>query len=203
MTRPGSRFVALMLLMCAAFGSAGCLVLGTGRFYDEADIIFEERLLGSWKAVEDNASVIVERSEWRSYRIRYTQPTETGLLTGYLFKHGDALFLDVSPVRGKDFGVFVVPGHALVRVTIAGDDVTLAPLSYDWFARALSAKTLPALLQGSRGDRDQLLLGGERSAFWKWLATASTDDGIWAAPATFRKAAAPPVTPRFPFSSAW
>ena len=38
-------------------------------------------------------------------------------LTGYLFKQGTGIYLDLAPVRGKDFGSFIVPAHGLVRVT--------------------------------------------------------------------------------------
>lgn len=171
--------------------NTGCLVLSVGRFYDESAIVFDDRLIGSWKAADDNVSAIVERSEWRSYRIQYTHSTESGVLTGYLFKHGDALYLDLTLVRGKDFGVFVVPGHVLVAVTVtSASEVTLAPLSYDWFNQGLAKKTLAAALKGSRGERDQVVIGGDRAPFWQWLDAArkgGTAGAVFGAPATFRK----------------
>ena len=183
--------VALTVLALLAGGAAssGCLVLNVGRFYDEADIVFDDRLVGSWKAVDDNVTAIVERSEWRSYRIQYTHPTETGVLTGYLFKRGDALYLDLTLVRGKDFGVFAVPGHVLVAVTLtSASEVALTPLSFDWFNRGLTQKTLPAPLKGSRGERDQVVLGGDRAAFWQWLdAARKSSTAVFGAPAVFSK----------------
>jgi hypothetical protein len=171
--------------------SSGCLVLSVGRFYDDSAIVFDDRLVGSWKAADDNVTAVVERSEWRSYRIQYTHPTESGALTGYLFKRGDALYLDLTLVRGKDFGVFVVPGHVLVAVTVtSASEVTLAPLSYDWFNQGLTKKTLAAPLKGSRGERDQVVLGGDRTAFWRWLDPARKSGAatpIFGAPAVFRK----------------
>ena len=146
---------------------------------------------GVHATAEVHPSAVVERSEWRSYRIQYTHPTESGALTGYLFKHGDGLYLDLTLVRGKDFGVFVVPGHVLAAVTItSATEVTLAPLSYDWFNQGLSKKTLAAALKGSRGERDQVVLGGDRAPFWQWLDGArkgGTAAAIFGAAATFRK----------------
>jgi hypothetical protein len=180
--------LAVLLLVVAA-GSSGCLVLSVGRFYDEAAIVFDDRLIGSWKAADDNVTAVVERSEWRSYRIQFTHPTEAGLLTGYLFKRDDALYLDLTLVRGKDFGVFVVPGHVLVAVKVtSASEIELAPLSYDWFNQGLTKKTLPVSLKASRGERDQVVLGGDRAPFWQWLDGArKTAPLVFGAPAIFRK----------------
>jgi len=183
-----SRLLLAVLLGVAA--NAGCLVLNVGRFYDDAAIVFDDRLVGSWKAADDNVTAVVERSEWRSYRIQFTHPTETGVLTGYLFKRGDALYLDLTLVRGKDFGVFVVPGHVLVAVTVTSDaEVSLAPLSYDWFNKGLTQRTLPAPLKASRGERDQVVLGGDRVPFWQWLDTARKTPNtlVFGAATTFRR----------------
>jgi hypothetical protein len=176
--------VAVPFLLSA---SMGCLVLGAGRFYDDGAIAFDERLIGSWKATEDNVTAVVERSEWRSYRIQYAHPTERGMLTGYLFKHGADLYLDLTPVRGTDHGVFVVPGHALVRVEMGAGEVTLTPLSYDWFNRGLAAGTLPALLKAARADRDQVVIGSDRAAFWQWLRSPPAGEAVLGAPAVFRR----------------
>jgi hypothetical protein len=180
-----------LAILVGLTANTGCLVLSVGRFYDEAAIAFDERLVGSWKAVDDNVTVVVERSEWRSYRIQYTHPTEAGVLTGYLFKHGETLYLDLTLIRGKDFGVFVVPGHVLARVTVkSASEIELAPLSYDWFNRGLGQKSLPAALKASRGERDQVVLGGDRAPFWQWLDAAQksgTAAAIFGAPTVFRK----------------
>jgi len=183
-----SRLVLAVLLGVAA--NAGCLVLSVGRFYDDAAIVFDDRLVGSWKAADDNVTAVVERSEWRSYRIQFTHPTETGVLTGYLFKRGDALYLDLTLVRGKDFGVFIVPGHVLVAVTVTSEaEISMAPLSYDWFNKGLTGRTLSAALKASRGERDQVVLGGDRAPFWQWLDTTRKTPNtlVFGAATVFRK----------------
>ena len=76
-----NRFRVLALL-AIALSTQACLVLGLDRFYDEPSITFDERLLGNWRPADDNVTVTVERSDWRSYRIQYVHPTETGALTG-------------------------------------------------------------------------------------------------------------------------
>ena len=183
----GRLAVALIAITAA---TQGCLVLGLDRFYDEPSIAFDERLLGSWRDADDNVTVTVERSDWRSYRLQYVHPTETGTLTGYLFKQGATTYLDLAPVRGKDFGSFVVPAHGLVRVTFGTDprEVTIAPLSFDWFARGLAEQTLPASIRATKGERDQILLAAGRTELQAWLAArTAADDPAFGGEATFKK----------------
>ena len=185
-----NRCVALAAAVVIALaGSPGCLVLGLDRFYDEPSIAFDERLLGNWKDTEGSLTATVERSDWRSYRIQYVHPTETGMLTGYLFKQGSGTFLDVTPVRGKDFGSFVIPAHALLRVAVAadGNEITITPLSFDWFAKALADKTLPASLRPTKGERDQILLAATRPELQAWLAGRQPTDPAFGVEAVFRK----------------
>ncbi len=181
------RGLAALAVVAISIATSGCLVLGLDRFYDEPAIIFDERLLGSWKDDDDNVTAVIERSEWRSYKIKFTHPIETGTLTGYLFKEGTSTYLDLTPVRGQDGGSFVMPGHALVRVTIAADEMTVAPLAHEWFMRALAAKTLPASLQGFRSEREQIILAAPRAALRRWLESRTADDPAFGAAATFKR----------------
>lgn len=182
------RWLAPIVLVALAAASSGCLVLGLDRFYDDAAIIFDERLLGSWKDADDNVTAVIERSEWRSYKIKFTHPIETGTLTGYLFKEGVSTYLDLTPVRGQDGGSLVMPGHALVKVTIAPDLLSVAPLAHEWFIRALTTKSLPASLQAFRSEREQIVLAAPRASLRQWLASRPADDPAFGSPATFQLA---------------
>jgi hypothetical protein len=181
--------VRMFALLAVAIATQGCLVLGLDRFYEEPSIAFDERLIGNWRDADDNVTVTVEKSDWRSNRIQYVHPTETGALTGYLFKQGAAAYLDLAPVRGKDFGSFVIPAHGLVRVTFGPDarEITIAPLAFDWFAKGLADHTLPAALRPTKGERDQILLAGARPDLQAWLAARPATDSAFGPDAVFRK----------------
>jgi hypothetical protein len=184
----GRLRLTVALLGVVVSGQA-CLVLGLDRFYDEPSITFDERLLGNWRNADDNVTVTVERSDWRSYRIQYVHPTETGALTGYLFKQGSTTYLDLVAVRGKDFGSFVVPAHELLRVTFGADsrEVTVAPLSFDWFAKGLADQSLATSLRPMKGERDQILLGATRADLQTWLKSRPAPDPAFGPDAVFRK----------------
>ncbi len=180
------RLAAVALFVAVA--SPGCLVVALDRFYDEPTIIFDERLLGTWLDADDNVTVTVERSDWRAYRLQYVHPTETRVLSAYLFKVRDTLYLDLSPQRGEDAGLFLLPAHTLLRVTIGAREITVAPLDFDWFSAALTKKELPAELQGTRGERNQVVLGADRAGLVRWLGARTGTDPAFGEPAVFRKA---------------
>jgi hypothetical protein len=176
--------IAIAMVIAAA---PGCLVLGLDRFYDQNQIEFDERLIGTWIDADDNVTVTIERSEWRSYRLQYVHPIEKGALTGYLFREGAHWYMDLTPIRGQDFGSFVVPAHALVRLTWRDQDLTVVPLSYDWFHRAVQARTAPAALVASLGERDQVVLAAGRTALRAWLTGLADGDPAFGAAATFKR----------------
>ncbi len=175
--------IALLVILTAP----GCLVLGLDRFYDEASIVFDERLLGTWKNADDNVTVTVEKSDWRAFRIQYVHPIDTRVLTAYLFKVRDTHFLDLSPLRGEDPGPFLLPAHTVVRLSIAGGEIRVSPLDFDWFSRALEAKAVPAELRASLGERNQIVLAADRNALVRWLAARPEADPAFGDAAVFRK----------------
>jgi hypothetical protein len=176
-----------VILVLCALPSSGCVVLGLDRFYDELSIAFDERLLGTWRSTDDDVTVTVERSDWRAYRVKYEQTIEQGTLTAYLFKSGEQLFLDLTPARGQDFGAFVLPMHAVLRVGIEADRITVSPLSYDWFDSGLRRGTLEAGLGAARAERDQILLSAGRLTLESWLASLAADAPTFGPPVVFER----------------
>jgi hypothetical protein len=176
-----------VLAVLVALAGPGCLVVALDRFYDEPTIVFDDRLLGAWLDADDNVTVTVERSDWRAYRVQYVHPTETRVLSAYLFKVRDALYLDLSPQRGEDQGLFLLPAHTLLKVAIGAKDVTVTPLDFDWFLAALMKKALPSELNAMRGERNQIVLSADRAALVRWLAGRSDKDPAFGEPVVFRK----------------
>lgn len=177
----------MLAILIAIAAAPGCLVLGLDRFYDQNRIEFDERLIGTWIDADDNVTMTIERSEWRSYRIQYIHPIEKGTLTGYLFREGTHWYMDLTAIRGQDHGSFVVPAHALVRINWREQELTVAALSYDWFHRAVRARTAPAALVASLGERDQVVLAASRTALRAWLVGLTDSDSVFGAAATFKR----------------
>lgn len=131
----------LRALLAAVLVCSGCLVVSVNPAYDGDSIGWDPALIGSWQDADDKSSMEITRGEWKSYRIHYAHPVESGDLTGHLTAIDDARYLDVMPAVGIDRGSLVLPVHAVLRVRLDGDRLELTPLSYDWFADRLRRRT--------------------------------------------------------------
>jgi hypothetical protein len=174
------------MLLATAF-SCGCLVLSVNPVYDDKTIAWEPNLVGQWIDEDDKASLQIESSEWRSYKIHYVYPIETGDLTGYLTGLGNERFLDVTPARGADRGSFLLPLHAILHVRLDEDRLELTPLAYDWFADKLRAGKPIASLNATLDQKDNVLLVTPVDRLRDWLRVQSVDGAMFGASATFTR----------------
>jgi hypothetical protein len=179
--------VAAAWLIVAAAGAEGCLVLSLNPAYDDDTIAWDPNLLGSWVDADDKASIDVERGDWKSYRVRYVHPVETGVLTGYLTIVGNQRFLDVMPLRGEDRGSFVIPVHAVLHVELAGDRLDLTPLSYDWFSDRIREGQPIAGLGAVLDQKENALVVSPTAALRTWLRVQAPDSPMFGASATFTR----------------
>ena len=175
-------------LLLAAIGTApGCLVVNLHPAYDDESIGWDQALVGTWRDAEDNVTIEIEADEWRSYRVRYVHPIETGDLTAYLTIVGDTRYLDVMPVRGKDAGSFLVPVHAVLRVRLDGDTMTITPLSYDWFVDRARGGGRVAGLACAFDQKENALISSPTAAFRSWLRQKPHDGLMFGASAVFTR----------------
>jgi hypothetical protein len=154
--------------LVAALASSGCLVLALHPAYDDAGLTWDPALVGTWYDGEDRVTVTIERGEWRSYRITYEHPIEKGALTGYLTSVGDTYFLDLSPVRGQDYGSFLLPVHALLRIQREPNKITVQALDYDRFATAAKQGGLVGL-PATLDQKQNVVITASTSALRQWL----------------------------------
>jgi hypothetical protein len=152
--------------------------------YDDQSIVFDEALLGQWENAEDGERATIERGEWRSYRITYTDRTATRSFQGNLTKAGTAMLLDITEVRGADPGPFLVPVHGIVRVSVEGDTLTTARLDYDRFMRARAQKSV-GLPVSAVDDRRNAVITAPTGDLRRWLMRAPSD--AFGTPATFAR----------------
>ena len=176
-----------LLLAAALFCAPGCLVLSLHPAYDGESLGWSPELLGSWHDPDDNASLQIDRGEWRSYKIRYVHPIETGEVTGYLTSIGNERYLDVMPARGEDRGAFSLPAHALLRVELDGDRLELTPLSYDWFFDRLHARAAVTGLSAALDQKENALIVSPTAALRDWIRRQPKDGRMFGASAVFTR----------------
>jgi hypothetical protein len=178
------RSIARSGLLLASIWSSGCLVLALQPAYDAESVVFDEALAGRWENADDGAKAAIERGEWRSYKVSYTDRFSTRTFQGNLTKIGATTFLDLTEMRGADPGPFLVPVHGLFRITRSGDTLTAAPLEYAWFMRATTQKTLGRLTVAI-DDRRNVVMTAPTSEIRRWLTRAP--DAAFSATMTFTR----------------
>ena len=171
-------------MLLAALASSGCLVVSLQPAYDAASVVFDESLVGRWENAADETSATIERGEWRSYKVAYTDRFTTLTFHGNLTQTAAWTLLDLTQVRGADAGPYLVPVHGLFRVAIAGDTLTVAPLDYNWFTRALADRKL-AGLAAAFDDRRNVAIASSTPELRRWLARAP--EGAFGAAMTFTR----------------
>ena len=175
------------VLVAAAALSSGCLVVSLQPAYEDKSILFDEALVGKWTNVEDRTTAMIERGEWRSYKIVFTGGSTVFTFQGNLTAIGTATFLDLTQSRGSEPGPYLVPVHGIYRVVLKDDTLTATALDYGWYTRAMNAHTLGSLT-ASFDDRRNVAIASSTDTLRAWLAKAPDD--AFAAPATYTRASA-------------
>jgi hypothetical protein len=169
-------------VLSGAVASSACLVVSLQPAYDDQSLVFDEGLLGQWENAEDGERATIERGEWRSYRISYSDRSSTRLFQGNLTRAGAALVLDLTEMRGTDPGPYLVPVHGILRVTLEGHTLIVARLDYDRFmgTRTQKGSGLPA---SAVDDRRNAVITVPTRELRRWLGAAPAD--AFGEPSTF------------------
>ena len=177
-----ARVVASLVVVLPA---CGCLVVSLNPLYDSESMGWDPRLVGAWADVDDNASMLIQAAEWKSYRIHYVHPVETGDVTGYLTSLDDERYLDLMPARGEDRGSFLVPVHAILRLRLDGDRLELTPLSYDWILPRLRAGGGAGGFAAVLDQKENALIVSPTARLRSWLRAQPPTGAMFGAPAVF------------------
>ena len=178
------RVLRAALCAIAVAASSGCLVLSLQPAYDAESVAFDEGLVGVWTNADDETQATIERGEWRSYKVTYTDRFASHALQGNLTRIGDASYLDLTEMRGTDAGPFLLPAHILVRVERHDDTLVASLLDYRWFSLAMEQKTIGGLTTAF-DDRRNAIIASPVAELRQWLAHAP--DAAVSAAMAFKK----------------
>jgi len=164
----------IALLLCLPLLASACVVVSLQPVYDDSSVVFDQALVGNWVNAEEETSVAIERAEWRSYKVAYTDRFATRNFHGNLTRIGDATWLDLTEVRGEEGGPFLLPVHGVYRVSVAGDVLSASPLEYGWMTRAIDQKG-PRGLNAIVDGRRNVVIASPTAELRKWLASAPAE----------------------------
>ncbi len=183
--RPQHRLLIAAAVVAAAVASEACLVVSLEPAYDNASIVFDEGLLGSWEAA-DGGTAVVERGEWHAYRITYSIRKESHALVGYETKIGERTLIDLAPARGLEAGPLMLPAHAVAIIDRTGDSLSFAPLDYDRLTSD-EGKRLLRKLQYAFESRKNLVIVSNTGEWRAWLLAHIRDAQIFREPIAFTR----------------
>jgi hypothetical protein len=178
------RFIGLAALVVAALASGGCLVVAFNPIYDDLTIDFDEKLLGTWENAEDGSSVVIARGTWRSYDVTYAGHGAQLKLTAYGTRIGEGHFLDLAPAHGIEGLPLLLPAHAVVRVQLLGDTLTVNGFDYEWWMRAAEQGALKKL-RYAMDERKNLVLTSPTPALREWVVGSLRSDEVYGDALTF------------------
>lgn len=131
---------------CLAVLFAGCVVVSVYPYYTEKDLVFEQRLLGSWTKAEDpNEHWKFEAAGTNAYQLTVANASSTNAVQARLFVLHGHYFLDLfAPDAQTDIQPPPIPSHLLLHALTLSPAVKLSALDQGWL-RELLAKNPKAL----------------------------------------------------------
>jgi hypothetical protein len=165
--------------------SAGCLVGSLHPVYDDASIVFDEALVGSWTNKESEVTVVVERGEWRSYHVAYTDRFGTTKFTGHLARVGPARFLNIRPEDGLERPAFLVVANGVMQIEIEPARVRVREPEYGTVLARLNAGKLD--LDAATDLKRNVVVTAPTARLRAWLLKALEDEDAWADWKTFTR----------------
>ena len=155
---------------------AAC-VPSVNPFYTDKDVVTDPRLPGVWQAVGNNDKPEIWEFENRATNAYHLFVTDdkgkTGAFSAHLFKLGAEYFLDLTPDKCGFatnqidlIAIAMIPGHLLVRVSLAQTNLQLALCNGDWLKKYLE-KNPKAIAH--RDDGDGITLTAETRDLQKFM----------------------------------
>ena len=176
------RFKILLMTLAVA-SLSGCMVVSINPLFTEADLIFDEHLVGTWD--EGDNRMVVKKSKEGSYHMTYVEDDERTDYKLSLGKLGSHLFWDMEPweeVSDDDF--LLVPTHLVTLISVEKDTLTMAILDGDWLKKALKKGTIEVdhqLLE------DRVLLTGSTKQLQTFFRSVADNKKAFPDPAKYTR----------------
>jgi len=174
-----------LLSAIALFILTGCYVQSLNPHYSREQIITLPGIEGDWRLLDDKGKPEDARP-WVFGKDKATA-TEKGGISGKMktvyFRIGETVFMDSvadEPAENtsKWWTMHVFPVHLVSRVEIKDKSLTLTPLDYSWFEKAIKNKNI-SLPYIKSGDGEQLMFTASPEEWTVFLKKYSGDPAVF------------------------
>jgi hypothetical protein len=179
-----ARAAAVACVACAA-ASAGCFVSSLHPVYDDASIVFDESLLGTWENREGELSVVVSAGEWRSYHVAFTDRFGTTELIGRLTRVGRVRLVNLLPAAALDRPMFVLVTNGFVQIDLQPEGLRVRVPEYAVVAKRAAAGRLG--VASATDMKQNVVLTASTRSLRAWLAASQKDETLWSEWTTFTR----------------
>jgi hypothetical protein len=178
------------------FAIIGFLLIFTGcvqslnPLYTDADLIFDEALLGVWTDAEGAESWAFTSSDEKEYKLLYTdEKGKKGVFKTRLLKIDGKTFLDLTPVKpaGAENDFYkanFLPTHTFVQITSPPPNARISYLEPDWLKAYLDK--MPSAIRHERLS-GEIVLTASTKDLQKFLLAHLNTPGAYAKPIDIKR----------------
>jgi len=177
-----------IILVPALLLIAGC-VRSLHELYTDKDLVFDEKLLGSWaKDGEGSDTWVFQKAGENAYFLTETEKGVPARFEAHLVRLGRYYFLDISPSEldtKNDFYKFhYIPCHTFSRIWLEKDSFRLGIFDNDWLRDMIDQKKIDI-----RHEREEktILLTAPTADLQKLLVRYAEDPKAFPDPARFAR----------------
>jgi hypothetical protein len=188
------RFSALRLLLIVLLPifACSCVILSLHPFADSGDKTFKEELLGKWENEAETITITfdatLQADKKKGYWVLYSENGKSAKFEAALTEIEGTRFMDyVARPRFRtkferfSYGIHMIAGHALWRLTMSGNRLEISGLSYDWFEDRIKKKELSGLQYEILQD-DRIVLTSPTKELRRFIAKHKNVKGLFRKP---------------------
>lgn len=187
--------ILAVLALGAVLLLTGCWQKSLHPFYKDPDIVFDEKLIGTWQEIKESddkgMTWFITRSESKSvYRIKIEDGEIKLDYDGRLFRLGGENYLDLYS-RGRP--IAEIPAHNLFKVEGIDGSFKARILSRDWIQKRLQANPaeIPHIKahdpeEPNEADKAEVILTGTTEQLQKFIRDHNKADEFWSDAVSFK-----------------
>ncbi|MBI2682107.1 MAG: hypothetical protein HYX26_02625 [Acidobacteriales bacterium] len=156
---------ALLGVLALILPIQGCFVTSLQPLYDDATIVYDKALPGTWKAntegegtQKENAYMLITSRSDNRYQIAYVTDDGAALYEAVMVEMAKVRYLDVTVAKrsGKEDEVHLVATHSVWKIAVSDEVMELTPMSSSAVKKVLEEK--PVGIAGYLPDQDLVVL---------------------------------------------